>query len=170
MSIVPRIRTLNLIADLCGEASIQIIHAAHAWPALASIQLPESNCPVALHVGPIGRSHRGRDEVERRFQNPGRGKPVQAPLGLLPLLLGLWDDEAGPPVLLGMDATRRIGEATRKSLFVPLRVLRTAQASGWTGHISASGEQLVAFHPEEIGRYAELRLRVWAPGTQRLAA
>lgn len=169
MSTVPRIRTLESIVDACGESTIQIIHPAQAWPALASIRLPGGICPVALHVGPIGRSHRGRDAVERRFQNPGQGKPIQAPLGLLPLLVGLWDEQ-GAPVLLGMDATLRIGDATRKSLFVPLRVLQHAQANGWTGHISTSGEHLIAFRPEEIGRYAEFRLQGWTPGARRLAA
>ena len=169
MSTVPRVRTLARITELCGETTIQVIHPARAWPTLASVRLPGGNLPVALHVGPIGRSHRGRDAVERRFQNPGQGKPIQAPLGLLPLLVGLWEEE-GAPVLLGMNATCRIGEATRKSLFVPLGVLQNAQAAGWTDHISGSGEHLVAFRAEEFARYTAFRQQGWAAHAERFAA
>ena len=165
-----RIQTLNLIADLCGETAMRILHPAQAWPALASVRLPDGeNHPVALHVGSLGKSHRGRDNVERRFQNPGQGRPVQAPLGLLPLLVGLWDEQARP-VLVGMDATRRLGEETRKSLFVPLKVLRAAQTAGWTEHVSASGERLIAFHAEEVSRYAALRMKDWIRVASRRVA
>jgi hypothetical protein len=170
MTSIPRIHTLNSIVDLCGETTIRILHPAKAWPALASVRLPEGgDCLVALHVGTLAKSHRGRDAVERRVQNPGKGKPVQAPFGLLPLLVGLWDEE-GPPVLLGMDATRRLGDSTRKSLFVPLEALRKAQAGGWTEHMSASGERLIVFQPEEMGRYAAFRLKGWSRSAEHKAA
>jgi hypothetical protein len=165
-----RIQTLNSIVDLCGETTIRILHPAQGWPALASVRLPEGeSCLVALHVGSLGKSHRGRDDVERRFQNPGQGKPVQAPFGILPLLVGVWDEQ-GPPVLVGMDATRRLGDETRKSLFVPLQVLQTAQPDGWTEHVSASGERLIAFRSEEISRYAAFRLKGWTRMASRRAA
>ena len=99
-----RLKTLTSIAGLCGETAMRILQPAQGWPALTSVRLPGGeNYLVALHVGSLGRSHRGRDHVERRFQNPGQGKPVQAPFGILPLLIGVWDEQ-GPPVLVGMDA------------------------------------------------------------------
>lgn len=67
--------------------------------------------------------------MERRFQNPGQGKPIVAPAGMLPLLIGLWTEQ-GTPVLVGMDAMRHLDSQTRKSLFVPLPTLQAAQVSG----------------------------------------
>ena len=165
-----RIQILNFIADPCGETAMRILQPAQGWPALTSVRLPGGeNHPVALHVGSLGRSHRGRDNVERRFQNPGQGRPVQAPLGLLPLLIGLWDEQARP-VLVGMDDTRRLGDETRKSLFVPLQMLQKAQTAGWTEHVSASGERLIAFRADEISRYAAFRLQGWTRAVSRRAA
>ena len=170
MQNIPRIHTLNRIVHLCGGA-IEIIDPARAWPALVDIQLPGGICPAALHVGPVGQSGRGRQAVERRFQNPGKGKPIVAPGGVLPLLIGLWSEQAdeGTPVLVGMDATCRIGDETRKSLFVSLAVLRAAQASGWEEHTSTSGERIIAFAPALLPRYIAVRLQEWAPAL-RIAA
>ena len=162
MTTIPRIHTLNRIVDLCG-GTIQVIDLARAWPALVDIHLPGEVCTAALHVGPIGRSGRGRDGVERRFQNPGQGKPIVAPGGVLPLLIGLWSEHAdeSTPLLVGMDAVCRLGEDTRKSLFVPLSVLKTAQVTDWEEHTSTSGERIIVFDPARLPEYVEVRRQAW---------
>jgi hypothetical protein len=99
---------------------------------------------LAAHLGPIGSSQRGRDEVERRFQNPGKGHPVVAPAGEIPVLLGMIEHQ-GKRLLVGMDAHKRIGKETRQSLFMPIQLLSAAAESDWAEHYSDSGERLIAF-------------------------
>lgn len=111
---------------------------------------------VAAHLGTIGPSHRDRDTVERRFQNPGQGKPVVAPEGEIPLLLGISSEIPSHPVLVGLDATKRIGRDTRQSLFMPLHLLQDAAKLGWAEHFSDVGERLVAFSPMMLPVYVEL--------------
>ena len=109
---------------------------------------------VALHVGPIGLSHRKRDDVERRFQNPGQNRPVVQPDGFTPILLGVWDGGTRP-VLVIMDARQRLDRVTRQSLFIPLWQLQEAERSGWAEHQSTTGEMVVAFHPAMLPSYLE---------------
>jgi hypothetical protein len=111
-----------------------------------------------MHVGPIGLSHRDRDAVERRFQNPGQDKPVTAPKGAFPLLIGLWE-QGTSPVLVGMDATDRLGKDTRQSLFIDLSILRQAAKVEWAEYYSDSGELIVAFRPALLPRYIKLRTK-----------
>src|SRR5262249_32449762 len=125
------------------------------WPSLVNIRLASGWLPAAMHVGEIGRSHRHRDDVERRFQNPGKGKPIQAPANVLPLLLGR-SRESKVPVLVGMDAGSRVGTPTRQSLFIPLSLLESAARQGWAEQESTSGELIRAFHPQLLPTYAEL--------------
>ena len=156
---VTRNATLDTTVAHCGRETLHIDEPRKAWSARGYVTLPTGICLVDLYVGTVGRSHRGRCHVERRFQNPGKGHPIRARRGHLPLLIGLWDGEGGDPILLGMDALRRIGLETRHSLFVPLRTLRQAQRTGWEEHINAKGEQLIAFAPAMLPRYTELRLQ-----------
>jgi hypothetical protein len=93
--------------------------------------------------------------VERRFQNPGQKRPITAPSGTVPILLGIWEDAAAP-VLVGMDANSRIGRETRFSLFVPLHLLQSAQNKGWAEHFSESGERIIAFSPTLLPIYVAL--------------
>jgi hypothetical protein len=111
---------------------------------------------AAAHLGPIGLSHRDRDDVERRFQNPGKGRPMSAPEGYLPLLLGIWE-QGERPVLVGMEAEARLGRSTRQSLFIPLWLLEQAATSGWSEHHSTSGERIIWFHPALLPAYIEAR-------------
>jgi hypothetical protein len=111
---------------------------------------------VAAHLGPIGPSHRKRDSVERRFQNPGQGKPVQSPPKEIPLLLGLSEEIADKPVIVGMETEKRIGKMTRQSLFMPLHLIKAAAATGWAEHFGETGERLIAFTPSLLPAYVEL--------------
>jgi hypothetical protein len=142
------------VAGLVGPHLVNVLEPRDGWPGLVEVALATGTIRVALHVGPIGLSHRNRDDVERRFQNPGQGKPLQAPSGFVPVLLGVWE-EGKRPVLIVMDAQHRLGRTTRQSLFIPLWQLQEAARSGWAEHHSTTGELVLAFHPALLPSYLE---------------
>jgi len=149
-----RAQLVDRIARMVGDSLVRVVEARNGWPAYVDVRTSDGIVPLAAHVGTLGKSHRGRDDVERRFQNPGQGKPVSAPAGRFPVLLGLWE-EAERPVLVAMDAQHRIGKETRQSLFAPLPLLQRAVALGWADQPSSTGELLIAFHPAMLPVYAE---------------
>lgn len=153
-SMLSRKKLVDHVAALVGHQLVQVIDSRDGWPGLAEVQLSRGIKKVALHVGPIGLSHRKRDDVERRFQNPGTEKPVLAPEGFEPVLLGLWEG-GNRPVLVVMDAQHRLGKTTRQSLFIPLWQLEEAARIGWAEHQSTTGERVVAFHPALLPSYLE---------------
>lgn len=112
---------------------------------------------LAVFLGPIGLSHRKRDDDERRFQNPGQGRPILIPEGTVPLLVGVWSsDEAGElpePVLSVADVHRRAGRETRFSVFTPFDTLRQALDCGWAETRSDTGERLVCFRLSELSEF-----------------
>ncbi len=124
---------------------------------------------VALHVGPVGLSHRNRDDVERRFQNPGRDKPVIALGASVPVLLGLWE-EGSRPVVAVLDARPRVGKPTRQSLFIPLWQLEEAARTGWAEHRNVAGELILAFHPALLPSYLESIVEEAVPPPEQVAA
>lgn len=125
---------------------------ANGWPSLAEVVSERRNLPVSLFVSPIGLSHRGRDDVERRFQNPAGGVPLVEQPGRVSLLLGVWEDDrfvrTSNPVLALADAERRADRTTRWSVFVSLDTLIEAGETGWSTQISGSGERIICFRPE----------------------
>lgn len=149
----------SLLADLVSELRDLAVLSdkRNGWPGFVDITVSFGTARAAIHIGEIGLSHRNRDEVERRFQNPGQGKPIEAPLGAVPLLIGVWR-EVEPPVIVAFDATRRIGKETRQSLFIPLWMLRLASQSGWAHHVSTSNEPIVAMHIALLPLFVELAL------------
>lgn len=146
-------RLLERIAGLVGEGLVTVIEPKDGWPGFIDVQTDLGLVSLAAHVGTIGRSHRDRDSIERRFQNPGQGKPISSPEGRLPVLLGLWEEDESP-VLVALDAKHRIGKETRQSLFTPLSLLLRAQSLGWAEQYSSTDEQLIAFHPAMLPVYA----------------
>jgi hypothetical protein len=159
---------IDQVASLVGLSVCSVIDARDGWPGLIRLQLPSGPVSLAAHVGEIGLSHRDRDNVERRFQNPGKGRPMSAPDGAFPVLLGLWEGPRGP-LLVGMEATVRMSRETRQSLFIPLSLLERAEVSGWAEQISGSGELLIAFHPALLPVYVEARRAEVALPTQEMA-
>ena len=114
---------------------------------------------MAVYVGVFGESHRGRDQVERRFQNPDKNRPLLPDENRLPVLLGLAPGEdVAADVLVGYEAQRRLGRSTRYSLFAPIDLLEEAQGEGWKEHVTTSGERIIAFRPGELDRYCAYRL------------
>lgn len=156
MSKSDRVATLRRVVTLVGGQSAEIHDAANGWPALVDIHTASGSIPAALHVSPIQLTHRGRDDVERRFQNPGKRRPLRAPSGTTPLLIGLWEESPQQPILVAMDARRRIGRETRQSLFFPLRLLTDAARQGWSDHMSSSGERIFAFVPPLLPAYVQM--------------
>lgn len=102
-------------------------------------------------MSPVGLSHRGRDDVERRFQNPSQQMPIVPLPGRRLVLAGLWQHDpaagVGHPVVVIADADRRVDRRTRWSVFVPLTTLVEAQETGWSESVSDSGELIRCITP-----------------------
>ncbi|EXJ16935.1 HNH endonuclease [Imhoffiella purpurea] len=152
-----RLRYLELLADQLGSDLMRVLSERDGWPALCEFKVGDAWMPVGLHIGLIGKSGRGRDDVERRFQNPGDKRPMIALQGYIPALVGvrLGADER-IDVMAGMHAAPRVGQATRQSLFLPLQGLDAAASGGWVDHVSASGEVIHLFRPELLPAHLAL--------------
>jgi hypothetical protein len=151
-----RARLFVRLLESVGAERFQSPVAGDGWPARVDVRSDTGLTQCAMFVGPIGLSHRGRDEVERRFQNPLRpgqkrgepaGKPIVIPTGTLPLLLGVWQ-HGERTVVVAADPVRRMGNTTRYSIFAPLGLLTQAAEQGWADRVNSDGERLVGFWPE----------------------
>lgn len=110
------------MAKLVGP-SVKVVRAGISWPSIVDVAVADGTVRAAVHAGAFAkRSYRGRDDVERRMQNPGQDHPVRAEEGVVPIIIGLWEEE-GRPVLVGFDAERRVGKTARQSFFgaLPIR-------------------------------------------------
>lgn len=127
------------IADLVGGGLLTITDRQRGWPSLGTLRVEgdavSATMEVALFVAPVIRSHRNRDDVERRFENPGQNRPIVVPAGRHPLLLGLWEEDrlvtVRKPILVSADPLRREGLVTRYSVFASLGTLQEAEVTGW---------------------------------------
>lgn len=152
-----RLAYLKLLAGQLGTTVMQIVDPRDGWPALCRINVENVWTPVGLHIGLIGRSGRGRDDVERRFQNPADKRPMLAIQGYPPALVGVRIDALDRiNVMAGMHAAPRIGQQTRQSLFLPLHGLDRAASHGWLDHVSTSGETIHLFRPELLPAHIAL--------------
>lgn len=142
------------IADLVGAEALVLQDAANGWPALAQLHADSETLPVAMFVGPVTLTQRDRDDIERRFQNPGRERPITILPGRLPLLVGLWDqDEVLPvprPLLVTADPVRRQGLTTRYSIFVTVGSLLEASRTGWSEATNGAGEVIRCLLPSML--------------------
>lgn len=139
------------LADLVGP-SLVIEDLQNGWPTLAILEVDGEWIPVALFVSTVGLSHRGRDDVERRFQNPSGDAPLIHVPDRHSVLLGVWEYDPllhlPGPLLVTADANRRAdGRTTRWSVFAPLATLDEALTTGWATHVSDSDEQIRCIHP-----------------------
>ena len=149
-----RTRLLDELAALV-EPALWVIDPGTGWPALVEIRTGGGATRASLHLGRVGLSHRDRDDVERRYQNPASCDPVRATPGTVPLILGLWKQPV--PILVAHDAQKRLGQGgTRTSLFVGLAALRAAVKSGWAEYVNDEGERIVAFWPQLLPMYVEM--------------
>lgn len=156
-----RTKWLEDIQALVGDDVLRLVDPGNGWPGRATIKGSGRDHEVLLHVGPIGSSQRGRDAVERRFQNPGNNRPLKRSFPEHSLLLGIWNHDKSEtvsrPVLVAMQVTpERCQNPTRQSYFIPLSVLRLASKTGWAEHTSESGETITAFVPEALPAFVEL--------------
>ena len=145
-----RAEIASRLPALVGD-SLEIEELATGWPSLARLHVDDEVTSLALFVAPIGRSHRNRDEIERRFQNPGSVSIEDVP-GRHSILLGLWDDDdlemVRRPVIAIADAQRRSdGRTTRWSVFLLLEALKAAMNTGWETGVTASDERIIYVHP-----------------------
>ena len=139
------------IAQLAGSRVLQLEDAANGWPALGRLRVLGGWVDAALFVAPVGPSGRGRDDVERRFQNPGGLRPIEFPANRVPLYLGLWNYDSLVPVehevLVYADARARAEKLTRFSIFPRISLLQEAASAGWAEGLTTTGEQMLYFHP-----------------------
>lgn len=143
-----------LAKKICALAPDVLEHVSgDGWPSLVDVKVGRDVVRTALHCGPIGGSHRNRDD-ERRFQNPGKDRPVTHPPETIPLLIGFYEDTR--PVLVGMDALQRIGKITRQSFFLPLHLIERGVTTGWASHVSDSQETIYSFLPGMLPVFVDL--------------
>jgi HNH endonuclease len=159
---VSRLDLALRIAELVGPEGLTIEDPADGWPARGTILVAGESIPVALYVAPIAFSHRSRDDVERRFQNPGQDRPIELVPGVEPIFVGLWEGDeprihAGP-VLATADPNRRLGRLTRFSVFPRLESLLIAWATGiHIGH-ATTGEEIAAIVPALLPAHVHARV------------
>jgi hypothetical protein len=139
------------IAALVGDDVLHLTDAGSGWPALGELVVDGVATPVALYVAPVGLSQRGRDDFERRFQNPGADRPIVDVPGRDLLLLGLWETDdliaIERSLLVSADPFRRLGHTTRFSVFVSMTMLRAALDKGWSEGRNSVGEPMRCFVP-----------------------
>jgi hypothetical protein len=134
------------LSELVGPETLTISAVHTGWPAQADLRVGESTVPVDLFVGPIGSAHRpNRQNIERRFQNPGSGRSVTSTPGRLPLLVGVWEAdpyvEVDRPVIALADPSIRAERTeTRFSVFQHLPSLIEAMHTGWVEHVNSRDE------------------------------
>ena len=142
---------LEHIAQLVGDDVLRITERGSGWPGHGRMRIGETWISVSLYVAPVGLSHRGRDDVERRFQNPGGGRPITKEPRRYPLLVGLWEEDSlmsvGRPILVSADPMHRVGRTTRFSVFVSVNTLNVALRTGWAEDPNAIGERIRCFAP-----------------------
>lgn len=141
------------IAQLIGPESLQLEDRADGWPALGTVLGLDEPIEVALFVAPVGFSKRNRDDVERRFQNPGKNRPILPIAGRTLIYLGVWENDGPeapiePAVLVTADPIRRIGNMTRASVFPRLESLQIARVAGIHVGQTTTGEEIAAFVPD----------------------
>lgn len=146
----PRADLVNHITSLVGP-TLRVEDPRDGWPAFAGIEVDDQLISVAIYVGEVHGTHRG-NPAERRFQNPGRDRPILEYPNRLTVLVGLWaDDEDVPvptPVLVLPESDRRLGRVTRWSMFVSTATLQNAADNGWATQITTSDEHIFCFRPE----------------------
>jgi hypothetical protein len=146
-----RTAVVERLAHLVGADALTLTDLQQGWPSLATLKIDDSDVPIALFVGPVTSSQRGRDHRERRFQNPGQGRSIEHVPGRTSVLVGLWDTDhfksVHRPLLVMADAYVRTGLRTRYSVFVSLGGLIEASASGWSSIPNERGELIRCFVP-----------------------
>jgi hypothetical protein len=143
----------NLVSQLVSwvGSSLEIEDLGTGWPSLATLAIDDERIPLALFVSTVTLSHRGRDAIERRFQNPS-SIPLVGVEGRESLLVGIWEsddlEEVRRPVVALAEAHRRDdGRTTRWSVFLLLEALLEAEATGWASDVTNSGETIRYLHP-----------------------
>lgn len=152
-----RAQLVSHIAELVGHDVLEITDAQVGWPALGTLLVDERAVPVSLFVSVVSTSGRGRDDRERRYQNPANKAPITLSPGRQPLLVGLWETDnfldVPRPLLVSADPVRRAERVTRDekltrfSVFARRVTLLTAAETGWAEGVNSKGETIRCFFP-----------------------
>lgn len=132
------------LVTLCGADRLRLLDARQGWPSTCEIRDGAEWREAELYLGVIGETGR-RNADELRIQNPADGDPIRFSSTRSLLLIGLWTPAEGASVVVAWNAVRRVGRATRFSIFVPLTTVLAAQRNGRATHESASGEHITAY-------------------------
>lgn len=141
-------KIIQQFAEMVGS-DLVIENDSSRWPLLARLKVDDHEVQLAIHLAPVGESHRDRDG-ERRFQTPGKHAPIQAFDDRLTIVLGV---STKPAVLVAIDPTERVDRATRQSVFLPGEALDRAAANDWDELVKKSGEKMWVFRPSELIRF-----------------
>lgn len=120
---------IHLVCELVGPTAARVIDSRDGWPGVIELNLSTGARRFSLHVGSIHSM--SRKPYEYRFQNSGQNKPVMTLPGTDPLLIGIWQEQDKPAVLVAADAEIRLGDVTRFSVLFRDRLFREAQEFGW---------------------------------------
>lgn len=144
--------TVALLAEILGS-QFTVVESRSLWPARVSFQAGSEAFDFDLYIRRVGPS---RNAQERRLQNPTMNQAISPTPDTPALLLGVWLEQGlERAAFVAFDAYRRTGNTTRFSLFTPLSLLESAVDSGYSTHVSTSGERIIAFKPANFGRYLD---------------
>lgn len=142
------------LTELVGP-SLHVNDLGDGWPSLADFTIGDLTMPIALFVSRVGLSHRGRDDIERRFQNPANSRRMPITRDRLAVLVGVWEGDElirpQAPILVLADAYRRADHVTRWSAFVSVGALEDADRAGWAEQINNRDELIRGVRPELFG-------------------
>lgn len=167
---VPRKRLAYQLLEWVGDDRLTMVDPGRGWPSYLDCKTRTGVTRIAAYLGDIGDSHRNRPD-ERRFQNPGQDHPVHEPEGdEIPMMLGATTEVKKQPILVGMDAHKRIGALTRYSLFMPIQLVEAAVKDGWHEHMSTAEERLIAFTPRLLPLFVDVYRSKRAVTAKEIAA
>src|SRR5689334_21957725 len=82
----------SLLAMLVGGNNINILKEGDGWPSRLRARTSQGVIAVDAYLGLVSPSHRSREPIEDRFQNPGSGRPITAPTDAIALLFGVFEE------------------------------------------------------------------------------
>lgn len=141
------------VVELVGNRAT-VLNLGDGWPSRVRIELPGGRQEFDFHLARIGSMARRAHEV--RFQNPGQYRPIKLVPGVIPLLLGFFEDENGP-VVVNADAIERVERSTRFSILFDKSILREAQLNGWAApYVNTRLEAREAMHPSFLPAFLQM--------------
>ena len=151
---MPRTDLVERLIAAVGPDDVRLVGLRDGWPSVLAVRVSGEEVLVSAHVSRVSSMSRRPEEI--RFQNPSNNRPIQSIAGSMPLLLGIAGDQ-DQPVIVGADASRRLGFDTRFSVLFRKSLVRGAAAHGWARYSSSTQEDIYAFRPFLFPLYVDIR-------------